>query len=70
MGNILSTGAPYRLSIVGPLSTIFQAGNSLVDLSNPLITALEAASMSVLGDSLGNPIGPFKRGVRQMARGN
>lgn len=70
LGNILSTGAPYRLSVVGPLSTIFQAGNSLVDLSNANIVALESASMSVLGDSLGNPIGPFKRGIRQMARGN
>lgn len=70
LGNILATNAPYRLSIVGPKESIFQADNSLIDLSSPLIVALEAQAMLALGDALGNPIGPFKRGVRQMARGN
>lgn len=70
LGNIIATGAPYRLSIVGPKSSIFLADNSTVDLSNPLIVALQTQVMALMGDNNGNPCGPFKRGVRQMARGN
>jgi hypothetical protein len=67
---IIATGAPYRLSIVGPKASIFLADNKTVDLSNPLIVALQSSVMALMGDNNGNPCGPFKRGVRQMARGN
>lgn len=70
LGNIIGTGAPYRLSIVGPKSSIFLADNKTVDLQNPLIVALQGQVMALMGDNNGNPCGPFKRGVRQMARGN
>lgn len=70
LGNIIATGAPYRLSIVGPKASIFLADNKTVDLSNPLIVALQSSVMALMGDNNGNPCGPFKRGVRQMARGN
>lgn len=70
LGNVMTTNRPYRLSLVGPKESIFQVNNSLVDLSNPLVVALEAASIAVLGDTTGNSNGPFKRGTRQMASGN
>lgn len=70
LGNITLTGAPYRVSIVGPKSSIFMADNSTVDLTNPLVIALQTQVMALLGDNAGNPCGPFKRGMRQMARGN
>lgn len=70
LGNIVATGAPYRLSIVGPKASIFLPDHTTVDLSNPLIVALQAQVMALMGDNNGNACGPFKRGVRQMARGN
>lgn len=70
LGNVNVTNRPYRLSLVGPKASIFQANNSLVDLSNPLVTALNVAQMAVLGDTSGNANGAFKRGTRQMAAGN
>lgn len=70
LGNIAATGRPYRLSLVGPKASIFNSAHTLVDLTNTLVVALDTAQMGVLGDQEGNPNGPFKRGVRQMARGN
>ena len=70
MGAIATTNAAYRLSLVGPKAAIFAPTNAIVDLSNPLVMALDAAQQAVLGDKNGNHNGPFKRGVRQMARGN
>jgi len=58
-----------RLEIPGPKSEIFQPNHVVVDLSNPLVLALQSECEAVLGDADGHPWGPFKRGTRQRARG-
>jgi hypothetical protein len=57
-----------RVEVPGPRSELFQADTLTVDLSNTLVTDLQAACIAVLGDTSGHPMGPFRYGNRQRAR--
>lgn len=65
---INTTNQPTRVEIPAPKDTILQADNSLVNLSSPLIVALNDACSAVLGDASGNAMGTFRRGIRTNAR--
>lgn len=55
-----------RQSIIAPKQDIFLPGNVKVNLADARITVLGGIAVTKLGDSVGNPIGPFLRGARFM----
>lgn len=70
LANITTTRQPTRVEIPGPKAAIFlPSNNTIVNLASPQIVALQTACIAVLGDAHGNPITPFKRGIRTEARG-
>jgi len=70
MDRIDVTGKPSRLELPGPRPELFQADLVTVDLSAPLIVALQAEVVAVIGDQNGNAVLPFIRGYRNKARAN
>lgn len=68
LARIDGTNAPTRIEIPAPKAAILQEDTSLVNLEAPEIVALQSACIAVLGDPLGNPMGPFRRGIRTNAR--
>jgi hypothetical protein len=64
-----ATTAPITLQLVAPKASIFEADTETLDLTNADIVALQALMVTLVGDTSGNPIGPWKKGVREMARG-
>lgn len=70
LANITTTRQPTRVEIPAPKSDLFlPSNNTIVDLSSPLILALQSECGAFLGDPHGNAMGPFKRGIRASARG-
>ena len=65
---IPATGAPLTLGLVAPKSEIFLPDNVTLDLTNTDIIALEAAMMTLVGDKMGNAMGPIRRGYRTEAK--
>ena len=70
LGNIPATTRAQRQSIIGPKQAIFLPGNQQINLSNTLVLNVQSEVMALLGDSTGNPCGPFVRGNRQTAAGS
>lgn len=66
--SIPATSQPSRIEIPGPLAAIFLPDLVTVDLANASVLALQAQVMARLGDSSGNYMGPFIRGIRARAR--
>jgi hypothetical protein len=69
LANIQTSNAPTRFEIPGPKADIFLPDHELVDMSDPRVVAFNAACSAVLGDTSGNAVGLFKRGIRARARG-
>jgi hypothetical protein len=70
LATITNTNSPRQLAIPGPVSSIFLPDNVTVDLSNSLVAAFAAQAQANLGDTAGNPVGPFVRGRRTQAGGS
>lgn len=70
LANVATTNQPTRVEIPGPKTALFLPANpTVVNLSSPLIVALQTACTAVLGDAHAHAMGPFKRGIRTEARG-
>lgn len=68
LSKIVATGRPNTLQLVAPKASLFLPDTITMDLSNPDLIALSELMQELVGDTDGNPMGPFRRGVRQMAR--
>jgi hypothetical protein len=64
------TYASQRSVLVGPKEDIFLPDRNEINLTDPRIIAVQTEVQALLGDSMGNPFGPFQRGVRQKASGS
>lgn len=68
LSRIPATNAPNTLQLVAPKADLFEADTITLDLTNPQLIALQALMVELVGDTNGNPMGPFRRGQRQQAR--
>ena len=64
------TNKAQRNVLVGPIADIFLPGNIRIDLTNPLVMAVQGQLQALIGNAVGNPCGPFYRGIRQQASGS
>lgn len=69
MSHIVVGGNGYKWSIPAPKAAIFQGDTKTLDLSNPQVMALDTAMQAVLGNSLGDAVGPISYGARGRAGG-
>jgi hypothetical protein len=65
LAKIPATGVPARQEIPGPISGLFLPDTVTANLASVQLVALEAQIMALIGDKIGNPQGPFKRGFRR-----
>lgn len=61
-------GSGIRLVIPGPLNTIFGSNSNIVDPTNALIVALNAAVIGTLGDAAGNAASAYISGAKGSRR--
>jgi hypothetical protein len=64
------TNRSQRNILVGPKEGILLPGHVYIDLTNPDVLAFQSEVQAVLGNSAGDPRGPFYRGVRLEAGGS
>jgi hypothetical protein len=67
IGRNATTSQSQRTVLVGPKAGIFLPGNVQVDMTLGSIVTVQSQVQAVLGNSVGDPCGPFQRGVRQKA---
>lgn len=70
IGRNTVTNASQRSVLVGPKADIFRADRITVNLADSRVIAFQNEVVALLGDSMGNPCGPFIRGTRQKASGS
>jgi hypothetical protein len=70
IGRNTITNKSQRSVLVGPKADIFLPDRITVDLTDSRVIDFNLQVQALLGDSLGNPCGPFIRGVRSKASGS
>lgn len=65
---IPATGQPITYELAAPKASLFLPDTVTLDLMNSDLIALQSEMSAFVGDKLGNPIGPIRRGYRTQAR--